>query len=223
MRYFDHDVTANADMKIFALRKNYGGAAVDAYWTMLEMIYEAEEPLRVGGSWFTTDVIAAKLFVSSDNLNSWINGCILYGLFDVIDQFDDGSILIASERATSNIDEYHAKAEKCRASAKKRWSSSERNANAMQTHSERNANAMQDYSSRNANKRKEKKRKECIATQSNATPTPCESGAVDGADVAGDVPHCAACDAVAVFKPDKMCFVCPNCGSLHATDEVVFK
>lgn len=119
MRYFDHDVTANADMKICALRKNYGGAAVDAYWTILEMIYEAEEPLRVGGSWFTTDVIASKLFVSAEKLHLWINGCIMYGLLDAIDHFDDGSTLIASERATSNIEDYHAKAEVARANGAK--------------------------------------------------------------------------------------------------------
>lgn len=218
MRYFDHDVTASMDTKIFELRLLCGGAAVDAYWYLLERIYMDEKPLRKDNA-SAMQVHSHCLCTDRQTLMQWIDSMVSIGLFVEYDETDE----IHSIRAFNNIEEYHEKAEKRSSAAKKRWDSCKSNANAMQVHSKCNASAMQDDSSCNANKRKEKKRKECIATQSNATPTPCESGAEDGADVAGEVPHCSACDAIAIFKPESMCFVCPNCGTLHSKDEVVFK
>ena len=42
MKYFDHDVEAYKDDKIVLLRRECGGAAIDAYWTLLELIYREE-------------------------------------------------------------------------------------------------------------------------------------------------------------------------------------
>ena len=50
MRYFDHDTTAGSDDKIMALRLAHGGAAVDAYWVLLEMMYQSETELVIFGN-----------------------------------------------------------------------------------------------------------------------------------------------------------------------------
>ena len=46
MKYFDHDVEAYKDDKIVLLRRECGGAAIDAYWTLLELIYREETEIK---------------------------------------------------------------------------------------------------------------------------------------------------------------------------------
>ena len=46
MEYFNHDTGAASDVAISGLRLQLGGAAVDAYWTLLELIYRDEEDLH---------------------------------------------------------------------------------------------------------------------------------------------------------------------------------
>lgn len=45
MLYFSHDTKASVDEKIMQLRLEFGGAAVDAYWYLVERIYEKETKL----------------------------------------------------------------------------------------------------------------------------------------------------------------------------------
>ena len=46
MKYFDDYVEAYKDDKIVLLRPACGGAAIDAYWTLLELIYREETEIK---------------------------------------------------------------------------------------------------------------------------------------------------------------------------------
>lgn len=218
MRYFDHDVTASQDTKIIELRLSCGGAAVDAYWYLLERMYTDERPLSVCNG-KAMHVHSHCLCTDDETLCSWIDSMVEIGLFI---EGEGGEIF--SNRAMMNIEDYHEKAEKRSSAAKKRWDSCKSNANAMQVHSKCNANAMQEDSRCNANKRKEKKRKDCNANQSIANPSSLVGGEEEAATIEeSKTPYCASCGEVVIFKPDSMAFVCRNCGTLHAADEVVFR
>lgn len=47
MLYFDHSTGASTDPKIMQLRLECGGAAVDAYWYLVEQMHRDERPLCV--------------------------------------------------------------------------------------------------------------------------------------------------------------------------------
>lgn len=45
--YFDHSTTAATDPKVMQLRLEMGGAAVDAYWYLLEQMHRDERGICV--------------------------------------------------------------------------------------------------------------------------------------------------------------------------------
>lgn len=121
MKYFDHDVDAHKDDKIILLRKIHGGAAVDAYWTILEIIYrdetnlktdikpndnQAETKLKPNG----LTAISFFLQVDENTLKTWIETMCELGLFSK-KEGSNGHITIASSRATANINTYKARCE----------------------------------------------------------------------------------------------------------------
>ena len=62
MLYFNHDTQASKDDRIIALRSSMGGAAVDAYWTIIELIHRDETELVFGENQMLTKSVSAWLF-----------------------------------------------------------------------------------------------------------------------------------------------------------------
>lgn len=128
MRYFDHDTDASSDDKINALRFFHGGAAVDAYWCIIERIYKDEEPLAVND--FNLASLAMRLNASIADVQTWIDAILEVGLLD----HTDGLI---SDRIWANINAYHDKREQAvargKASAKARQKKCKEVSNASET------------------------------------------------------------------------------------------
>lgn len=114
MLYFSHDTSAANDSRIEALRITQGGAAVDAYWVLLEMMYKDEKPVPLFEE--TNSVIALvshRLLTDEKTLATWVNAMLALGLFK------RNVENIFSERAMETIAAYHRKAETARQNGKK--------------------------------------------------------------------------------------------------------
>ena len=116
MRYFDHDVNAADDDGIMALRIECGGAAVDAYWTLLEKIYRDESHLNLSGTDVGSDsvsvLVSHRLCIDVETLKKYVSSMLKFGLFS--GTFDD----LYSVRADRNIALYRKKAETARQNGK---------------------------------------------------------------------------------------------------------
>ena len=121
MLYFDHDTTSAVDDKIRALRFKCGGAAIDAYYYIIELMYKDENPtlfvekpnpLQVGFQEKATlylDMTAYTLMVTVDELIRFLEVMIEVGLF-VKDDFDD-CFSITSERVLQSVLTYQQRRE----------------------------------------------------------------------------------------------------------------
>ncbi len=116
MHYFDHETTANSDEKIMLLRLSCGGAAVDAYWVLLELIYDDEKPLKIFDNPLKTQSVCHRLNVGFELFEKWVLTMLEIGLFERVEN-DESSI--TSERAMANIAKYQRKAEIARENGKK--------------------------------------------------------------------------------------------------------
>ena len=68
MEYFNHDSAAGGDDKIIALRLECGGAAVDAYWVVLEQIYRDETALDIFGNQHVLRSVCHRLATDAETL-----------------------------------------------------------------------------------------------------------------------------------------------------------
>lgn len=193
MLYFDHDTSASTDPRIMQLRLECGGAAVDAYWYLVEQMHRDERCICM------TDARAMRvhchtLCTDESTFKAWVDAMFEIGL---LTSHDDGESM-ASERAMENIEKYQDKREKARSAARTKWS----NADAMQTHSERNAK-----------KRKEKKRNSSNATKSiTTTETPGVAAAASIALPVGAKPFCPMCELPLFKNTQTGKLTCSNCG-----------
>lgn len=110
MKYFEHCVWAHKDDKIVLLRKKHGGAAVDAYWTLLEIIYRDETDWEPNENQIGLPLVSFFLQVDEDTLKTWVETMCELNLFSKKED-SDGHITISSNRATANIDAYKARCE----------------------------------------------------------------------------------------------------------------
>ncbi len=115
MRYFSHDTTAGSDDKIVALRLECGGAAVDAYWVIIEQIYEHETALDVFGNQHKTNPVIHRLCIDKNTFETYVNAMLEIGLLKRCE--NDGNCVI-SPRIEQNIDDYKKKAETARQNGK---------------------------------------------------------------------------------------------------------
>lgn len=115
MKYFDHDVEAYKDDKISLLRRACTGAAVDAYYAILEGIYRNECAFQTTGDPIGFESLAMFLQTTTEQLQEWIDGMLKYGL---LEQAEDGSLM--SVRAADNIQRYQERCEANRENAAKR-------------------------------------------------------------------------------------------------------
>lgn len=129
MRYFDHDTSAADDDKIMALRMDCGGAAVDAYWAVLEKIYRDESPLVLSENLPGTKALTHRLCVGFEQLKTWCMSMVDVGLLvekreheDALglgENDDEHVVILTSERAMDNITAYNEKRETARQNGKK--------------------------------------------------------------------------------------------------------
>ena len=152
MLYFNHDTMASTDRKLMQLRLVQGGAAVDAYWYLIEQMCLDERPLcicnadakqmqsisnadamqmqsRCNADADVLRVHCHTLCVDEKTLKKWVDYMVEIGLLHVT---EDGCH-IYSERAMSNIEEYQVKYEKRRSAAEKRWGNASAYAKHMQS------------------------------------------------------------------------------------------
>ena len=116
MEYFNHDTAAGVDDKIIALRLECGGAAVDAYWVILEQLYRDETALVFFGNRHLTRSVCHRLAVDEETLKTWVLAMLEIGLLERTVENPDA---IHSSRATENINAYRQKAETARQNGKK--------------------------------------------------------------------------------------------------------
>lgn len=122
MLYFDHDTSAAYDDKIVVLRDENGGAAVDAYWTVLELIYRDETDLVFGENLVETKALARRLGLGFDQLKTFVDAFLAIGLLDDVatdEQRDEGVMVLHSKRASENIAAYNARKETARRNGSK--------------------------------------------------------------------------------------------------------
>lgn len=124
--YFSHDEGARNDPKLLQVLRKLGHEGKSVYWDLVEMLYEQ------GGYLMRSqcDDYAFALHTSCD---------LILRLVNEFDLFASDGEKFWSESALRRLAQRNAKSEKAKESAAKRWSNSERNANAMRTHSEGNA------------------------------------------------------------------------------------
>ena len=168
MRYFDHDTDAASDDRIMALRLECGGAAVDAYYAIIEKMYKDEAPVRVAEDDAETKALSYRLAVAYQTLSDYLAAMVSVGLLEF--STSDGTYF--SERALANIAAYQEKCEKARLSGQKGG----RKANAKHSLSKRQANA------------KLRKEKKVVDTYTVSTTT-----VADGADADKSAPHAPEC------------------------------
>ena len=139
MLYFDHSTSASDDDKIVALRIEHGGAAVDAYWAVIELMHRDESDFTCPASMLETDSVptgypagtervptryrvafaslAHRLLVDETTLARYIATMIDVGLLQVMECADglpDGIVSLRSSRAHDNIADYQKRAETAR-------------------------------------------------------------------------------------------------------------
>lgn len=182
MLYFDHDASASTDPKIMQLRLECGGAAVDAYWYLVEQMHREEGAICIGDAG-ALRVHCHTLCAEKDEFKTWILAMISVGLMCS----EDDTNTVYSPRAINNVNEYKAKREKASSAAKSRWS----NADAEKTHKRKNCD-------RNATAMpiKEKKRNSSNAIKSitTANETSAVAAAAKAAPTDEKKPFCPMCD-----------------------------
>lgn len=192
MQYFEHSSTASSDDKIIALRLEHGGAAVDAYWVIIEHIYREESELVFFGNRYANLSLCHRLNTTPDALETWIASMLDIGL---LERDVENPNALVSVRAMENIAAYREKCETARQNGKKGGRKPTQKPDASQTLSDGLANKLKQNKTKQINKEEPR-----IATAVEAAPLQREL-----------VPHCPLCD-VKLFKNTQTGKLdCPNC------------
>lgn len=166
MFYFDHDTSASKDSRILMLRKQYGGAAVDAYWSIIEVLYTEEKPL--GFSDENPEIFALSMWLCCDlsDLETWVHAMLRIGLLIDVSE-NDSEIKLWSERVGERVSEFLEKQETARQNGKKggrpRKEKTETKPTENQSETEKNPGVSISLTNKNKNKNKnriEEKEKE---------------------------------------------------------------
>ena len=214
MKYFDHDTDACKDELIQALRLERGGAAVDAYWAVLEMIYRDETDLVLGKNQPLTKSVTHWLCTDWETLEGHLRAMSEIGLMDVSENAD-GTLSMHSERARRNIESYKARVEAARQNGKK--GGRKPKSNRSQTKAKPNPNP-----TLTKPKTKEKE-KEKVLDSYNSYPNTSASGGADADDSAppsadSRVPCCPLCGSSVRFDPATFKWRCKLCGEIKEPD-----
>ncbi|MBE6468924.1 MAG: DUF4373 domain-containing protein [Coriobacteriaceae bacterium] len=122
MIYFTHDSGASSDDKVMALRIEHGGAAVDAYWAVLEKMYAEETDLVFCANRPETKAVSYRLCVDVDTLKTYLDAMVSVGLLDIEDACGndaEGTVTVYySTRVREVLSEYRQKKETARRNGK---------------------------------------------------------------------------------------------------------
>ena len=188
MLYFDHDTSAADDDKIVVLRDEHGGAAVDAYWTVLERIYRDETDLVFGKNQVQTKALTRRLGLGFDELQTYISAFFDIGLLEDVatdEQRSEGICVLHSKRASDNIAAYNERKETARRNGSKGGRKPKANRTLTKSASDRKPTANQDLTQPKTNKRKEKEKKRGVEgdsarrASSPASPEPQRDAQID--------------------------------------------
>lgn len=204
MRYFDHSTTAASDDKVQALRLEQGGEAVDAYWAILEKIYEDEAPFNRQGNQHVTNALCHRLCTDEKSLEGWISAMLEIGLLvrDV-----ENPDAVTSERASKNIEAYQAKCKTARENGKKGGRKSSVKPKRNRVGSDVGTNAKTESQ---ANKTKQNKTKGFGFDKQNQKPEASDGAAAEEA-APSSAPYCPLCN-VKLFRNSQIGrYECPSC------------
>ena len=215
MRYFDHDTDASNDEKIQALRLEHGGAAVDAYWTIVEQIYREETPLVFFGNRLGTNSLSHRLCIDVETLQKWVLTMVELGLLERCGE--DESALI-SERMAANIDSYRKRVETARENGKKGGRKPRPRTNSKPSRKPTGNQVGTEGLSKPFTKnigfiKKPIYRGE--GAENAAPPSP--------SDEISSVPCCPLCDVPVSLDLSSGGFKCTNCGDTFQADKVKFR
>ncbi len=127
IEYFSHDYHARSDPKMIKLRMKYGFEGVGLYWSIIEILYEAEgRVLRT-----ECERIAYELQIGIERITAIID----------TDLFQKDELYFWSDSVLKRLNIREEKSEKARESAYKRWENKDLkiHANAMRTQCDGNA------------------------------------------------------------------------------------
>ena len=215
MQYFDHDTTAGSDDKIIALRLDQGGAAVDAYWTILEQIYRDETPLVFFGNRHAIRSLCHRLAIDENTLEAYVLSMLEIGLLQRHQENPDS---LVSDRAVENISAYQEKRESARQNGKKGGRKPKQKPTENQVGFSLETNA---ETKGKTNKRKEKKG---IDTHKGYQ-IPIASDGADAGETAPPPqgrPHCPKCCSKVWKNPQTGRFDCDECRAELKASEVVW-
>lgn len=203
MRYFNHDTNAASDDLVLQLRMEHGGAAIDAYWTILEYIYGEEQPLAFGENRRETKVVMHRLCVGFDTLEKYVKTMVDLGLLLSRKYRDDNYHLISSIRADEAIESYHARAETARQNGKKGGRPRKPNANPDETQS-----VSSSVSKKNQSEKLTKTKTKRVGFDKQNQTLPARADALEGAPSGGRM-KCIRCGST-VHRDGEM-WHCPRC------------
>ena len=159
MEWFKHDIGAFRDEKIQALRIDCGGAAVDAYYAIIELIYEGEEALTMGKNQAETKSVLHGLCLGWDGFLKYVEGMEQNGLLSVeYHREGDGiaSVVVNSRRASAVIADMNRLAKIARQNGKSGGRPKKKNPDETQTKPRHNPDQTQSAKDYNTNKTNKK-------------------------------------------------------------------
>ena len=103
MQFFKHDTGAHKDSKILSLRIDHGGAAVDAYYAILERLYDKETSLVIEENRAETKGLCLLLNLDFETLQAYVSTMVAIGLLDAQDNGEGHMTAVHSPRAKAEI------------------------------------------------------------------------------------------------------------------------
>lgn len=207
MQYFDHSTNASNDLKVMGLRIEQGGAAVDAYWYVIEQIHGNERPLCVSDA-TALRVHCHTLCVDVETLEKWCDAMVSVGLLE----YDEKHENLTSARASKNVRQYREKKEKASSAAQSRWSNADAKRPHKRTQSKTNAVGMPT---------KQNKTKVSSALASTTKPNASAgAAAADAAPPPRRNPLCPMCGVKAWRNEQSGKYECPQCLDVFDAEKV---
>lgn len=207
MRYFDHDTTASTDPGIMSLRLAAGGAAVDAYWYMVELMYHEETNCIAFANQLGLPLVSHMLNTDVPTLESYVLAMCDVGL---LERVESDVLTVRSKRVGDNVEAYAEKRETLRQNGKKGGRKPTRKPDANQTPTKGETKSKPD-----AKLRKEKKGFG-FDKQNQTTGVPPVAAAADAAPDGTQWSTGLRCECGGAFelgRDGRFALVCQQCGS----------
>ena len=116
MQYFNHDTDASTDPGIMSLRLMAGGAAVDAYWYLVELMYREETNCLAFANQLGLPLVSHMLNTDEKTLEGYVSAMCEVGLFERV---ESDVLTVRSKRVGESVSAYEDKRETLRQNGKK--------------------------------------------------------------------------------------------------------